>query len=218
MRDDEEYEELDENDYDDQGPAPDSGPAPSADMLAKLKNQEWRLNNLYKVVDKSGQVVTFRMNWAQTTLFRTMWFLNVILKARQIGFTTFIQIFILDRCLFEDNTEAGVIAHSKEDAQAFFDSKIKFAYDNLPEEVRAWRPYETKTVREMRFSNGSRIRVSTSMRSGTPMYLHVSEFGKLCAKYPEKAREVVTGSLPAVPPSTTAQLELFIALLRMTEV
>lgn len=29
--------------------------------------------------------------------------------------------------------------------------------------------------------------------------LHISEFGKICAKYPDKAAEVVTGSIPAVP-------------------
>jgi hypothetical protein len=28
--------------------------------------------------------------------------------------------------------------------------------------------------------------------------LHVSEFGKICAKYPQKAREIVTGAFPAV--------------------
>ena len=37
------------------------------------------------------------------------------------------------------------------------------------------------------------------MRSGTIHRLHVSEFGKICAKYPDKAQEVVTGSIPAVP-------------------
>jgi hypothetical protein len=37
------------------------------------------------------------------------------------------------------------------------------------------------------------------MRSGTIHRLHVSEFGKICAKYPDKAAEVVTGSLPTVP-------------------
>ena len=41
-------------------------------------------------------------------------------------------------------------------------------------------------------------RVSTSMRSGTLQYLHVSEFGKICAQYPEKAREIVTGALNTV--------------------
>lgn len=36
------------------------------------------------------------------------------------------------------------------------------------------------------------------MRSGTLQYLHVSEFGKICAKFPDKAKEVLTGSIPAV--------------------
>lgn len=36
------------------------------------------------------------------------------------------------------------------------------------------------------------------MRSTTLQYLHISEFGKLCSKYPEKAREVVTGSFNTV--------------------
>src|SRR5688500_1530060 len=36
------------------------------------------------------------------------------------------------------------------------------------------------------------------MRSGTLQYLHVSEFGKICAQYPDKAREIVTGALNTV--------------------
>jgi hypothetical protein len=31
-------------------------------------------------------------------------------------------------------------------------------------------------------------------------YLHISEFGKICAKAPDKAREIVTGAIPAVAP------------------
>ncbi|MCP4503677.1 MAG: terminase, partial [Deltaproteobacteria bacterium] len=33
---------------------------------------------------------------------------------------------------------------------------------------------------------------------GTLKYLHVSEFGKICAKYPDKAKEIVTGAFEAV--------------------
>ena len=36
------------------------------------------------------------------------------------------------------------------------------------------------------------------MRSSTLQYLHVSEFGKISARYPDKAREIVTGSLNAL--------------------
>ena len=37
-----------------------------------------------------------------------------------------------------------------------------------------------------------------SLRSGTLQYLHVSEYGKICAKFPDKAREVRTGALNTV--------------------
>jgi hypothetical protein len=48
------------------------------------------------------------------------------------------------------------------------------------------------------FGNNSSMRVATSMRSGTLQYLHVSEFGKICAQAPDKAREIVTGALNTV--------------------
>ena len=61
-------------------------------------------------------------------------------------------------------------------------------------------PLARDSASELLFShNNSSIRVATSMRSGTIHRLHVSEFGKICAKYPDKAVEVITGSIPAVP-------------------
>ena len=57
---------------------------------------------------------------------------------------------------------------------------------------------EQDAADSMKFSNGSSIRVGTSLRSGTLQRLHVSEYGKLCAKYPEKAREVRTGAFNTV--------------------
>lgn len=165
---------------------------------ANLSNEWWRLNNLYFIKNKQGEVIKFKPNWAQKALYEGMWFLCIILKARQLGMTTFIQIFILDRCLFNDNVNAGVIAHNKEDAEAFFQDKIKFAYDHLPEDLKRQRAAVSDSTRHLRFANGSQIRVGTSMRSGTYQYLHVSEFGKMCSKFPEKAREVITGSLNTV--------------------
>ena len=36
------------------------------------------------------------------------------------------------------------------------------------------------------------------MRSGTLQYLHISEYGQLCSRFPEKAREIRTGALNTV--------------------
>ena len=172
-----------------------------------LADPWWRLNNLYYIKDKAGNKILFKPNWAQKVMYTQMWYLSIILKARQLGMTTFIQLFMLDRCLFNDNQNAGIVAHNKEDAEAFFSDKIKFAYDNLPVDLRNQLKATSNTTRSLEFSNGSRIRVGTSMRSGTYQYLHISEFGKMCAKYPDKAAEVITGTLNTIAPGQIAFIE-----------
>ena len=173
----------------------------------RLSDPWWRLNNLYYIKDKKGKKVKFKPNWAQKWLYNNMWYLSIILKARQLGMTTFIQIFMLDRCLFNDNISAGVVAHKKEDAEEFFSDKIKFAYDNLPADLRKQRPATSDTARTLKFKNGSKIVVGTSMRSGTYQYIHISEFGKMCAKFPDKAEEVITGTLNTLEPGQIAFIE-----------
>lgn len=174
-----------------------------ATQLAKraeelFADRHWRLNHLYWIRDKGGNAIPFRMNASQERLYRDLWFLNVILKARQRGFTTFIQILMLDACLFNSNTSAGIVAHNREDAEAFFTDKIKFAYDRLDPDIRKAIPATQDSSNSLTFSNGSRIRVGTSLRSGTLQYLHVSEFGKISALYPAKAKEIVTGAFNTV--------------------
>lgn len=163
-----------------------------------FSDRRWRLNNLYTIKDKAGRAVKFRMNAAQEQLLDQLHTLNVILKARQMGFTTLIQLFMLDACLFNSNTSAGIVAHNREDAEAFFDDKIKFAYDNLDPDIKGAVSAMQDSAKSLTFTNGSRIRVGTSLRSGTFQFLHVSEFGKTCAQFPAKAKEIVTGAFNAV--------------------
>jgi hypothetical protein len=163
-----------------------------------LSNREWRLNNLYYIKDKTGQKVLFRLNWAQRKLYSSLWYFNIILKARQLGFTTFALIYFLDACLFNSNHAAGVVAHTKDDAEDLFTNKVKFAYDNLPDWLKKEISADTDTAKKLVFSNGSSFTVGTSLRSGTYQKLLVSEYGKVSAKYPEKAREIKTGALNTV--------------------
>src|SRR5690606_23034444 len=115
-----------------------------------------------------------------------------------IGFTTFIQLVFLDLVLFNSNMRCGTIAQDRDTAKAIFQDKIKTPYDWLPDALKAQRPTIRDSANELALSNNSVLRVGTSMRGGTLQYLHVSEFGKTCAKFPDKAREIVTGSLNTV--------------------
>lgn len=164
---------------------------------SNLSDPLWRLNNLYYIIDKCGNRTLFKLNSAQEQIYNEMWYCNIVLKARQLGVSTFVCLLFLDRCLFNSNQHAGIIAHTREDAQVMF-KRVKLAYDNLPESLKALICANTDNSSELQFSNGSSLRVGTSMRSSTLQYLHISEFGKICAKYPDKAREVITGSLNAL--------------------
>lgn len=145
-------------------------------------------------------VLPFIPNPPQIELLENLHTRNLILKARQLGFTTLIAIYFLDCALFRPNIRAGIIAQAEEVAKTIFRDKVEFAYKNLPQLLREAMPLDRDSQSELLFAhNNSSIRVGTSMRSGTLQYLHVSEFGKIGAKFPDRAKEVVTGSIPAVP-------------------
>lgn len=179
----------------------------------KLAMQRWpdkraRLTDgFYSVLDENGQKIPFKARPQQLKFLDEQHGLDILLKARQLGFTTLIQLDYLDDCLFTPNIAAGIIAHNREDAEAFFSTKIKFAYDQLPPEFKALVGAEQNSAKSLKFTNGSSIRVGTSLRSGTFQRLHISEYAKVCAKYPDKAREIRTGALNTVHTGQKIRIE-----------
>ena len=136
-------------------------------LLTEIFSEEWtRINTLYCIVDKKGDKQTFKCNWAQKELYNNLHNLNIVLKARQLGVSTFIGLYLLDKCLMNENISAGIICDSRENAKQFF-KRIKYAYDNLPQFLKSLRSATVDSAQELVFSNGSSIRVGTSMRGST---------------------------------------------------
>lgn len=163
---------------------------------------KWRLRNLYTIIDKKNRHVPFRPNPEQDEVIEGLHNRNLVLKARQIGFTTLFCIIYLDDCLFNDNVAASIIAHKLEDATMIFQTKVKFVYQSLPEPLRLAVPLVAFNETTLRLDNNSQVRVSTSTRSGTVQWLHISEYGKICSRFPEKAREIRTGAIPSAEQGT----------------
>lgn len=194
-------------------------PTDAAELARCLADPYWRVFSgcLYKImikgddeedVEAESYVVPFKPNAAQKKFVDRLWHRNIILKARQLGFTTLIAILWLDHALFNADQRCGIIAQDKNASEVIFRDKVKFAYENLPTEIRERFPLKRDSAAELLFEhNNSSIRVATSMRSGTIHRLHISEFGKICAKFPDKAVEVMTGSIPAVPASGILVIE-----------
>lgn len=192
-------------------------PQTNEELLVALGSWRWRIlsGQLYKITTKGDDeddslpeiAVPFIPNHAQRLLLENLHYRNVIPKARQLGFSTLIEIMALDQALFNADQEVVVIAHTATAATKLYRKKVCFAYDNLPEFVRALVPTVERTQTQLVFENGSSIEVTSSARGGTPHFLHISEMGKIAAKYPDKAVEITTGSLQGVPKSGLVFIE-----------
>ena len=186
-------------------------------LLEHLKDRWWRLNNLYWIKPKQGrssELVLFQPNWAQKELYDKLWYRNTILKARQLGVTTYWSIFFLDDCIFNANREAGIIADTRENAEEIFRTKVKGVWDNialdmpfLRAKIKESNELQSDQGKRLVWQNGSAFRVGTSMRSGTLTELLITEYGKICAKEPDKAREVRTGSIETLPKDALLVIE-----------
>lgn len=196
---------------------PDFVPTTPEELASCLSSWHWRIfsGQLYKIIvkddddpDDPGVVKPFQPNWMQRDFLSRLWYRNLTLKARQLGSTTLISIVWLDHALFNANQRCGIIAQTQPLAEAILETKIKFAYQNLPEGLRRSMPLSVDNTEKIAFGhNGSSIEVATSFRSGTMHRLLVSEMGKIAAESPKKAREIVSGSLPTVPASGIACIE-----------
>ena len=181
-----------------------------AEIKKLLSNKEWRVTSwiLYKIKDKDWNIVPFIPNEAQKYFFKNKHNKNIILKARQLWFSTLIDIDVLDDTLFSSYHTNGIIAQDSDKANDLYDNKVKFAYDNLPSWLKDNFKSRIDRQWEIKFENNNcSISVGTSFRSGTLQYLHISEYWKICAKFPEKAREIKTGSLNAVWPKQQVTIE-----------
>lgn len=175
-----------------------------------LSNKEHRRNSgvLYCIKDKHWNKVVYTPKKAQLHYQQNKHVKNIILKARQLWFSTEIDLDVLDEVLFNSYFSAGIIADNKDSADRIFRDKVKFAFDNLPEWLR--NEFKAKTDRKWELvfeNNDSSVSVDTSFRWWTLQYLHISELWKIANKYPEKAREIQTGALNTLAPSSRCDIE-----------
>ena len=190
------------------------------------------IENCLKIKTKSGTVVPFRMNDAQRKLYAVAKRQQddgkpvrlIILKARQLGFSTLTEGLIFHACATRKNVNALIVAH-REDATANLFRMSKLFYDELPAPVKPMlrasnaqelvfeNPSKLRSEREARPGLRSRIRCATAGgrgigRSDTLQCVHLSEY----AFWPDGAdgkASTLAGILQAVPslPGTMVVIE-----------
>ena len=200
-------------------------------LNSRLSDPLWRLQHLYWIENKAGRMQRFSPNAAQLRLHSNLWHRNAILKARQLGISTYVAMLILDRCLFTPNFHAGIIDKTLPDAEQKLE-KIRFAWEHLDyvpptatvqeralamlggmikqstglQKRGEWRPSADARGR-LSFANGSDVRLGTTLRGGTLQLLHVSELAHVSVHAPWRAREIRTGAINTVPVEGTIIME-----------
>lgn len=169
-------------------------------LVACLRDKKWRLNNLYLIRDEHGDVCRFRMKPVQEQFYDNIWYRNVVLKARQHGISTLVELYLLDRAIFTPGQQCAVTADTRAHAEELFDSKVVFAWENFDPRLKNLLNIKARVDRRdmIKFSNGSTVVVSVSVRSGTVQLLHISEYGRISVVDPAKSKEIRLGSFKAV--------------------
>lgn len=117
----------------------------------------------------------------------------------------------LDDVLFNRNMECLLIAHNLDAGKKIFDGKIELAWKNLHPELKKLYKVDANTAQTLKFEFGdgsySSIAVDTNGRSGTYNRVHITEFADVCKKYPNKVKDILEGTIPAVPTNGRVDIE-----------
>lgn len=174
-------------------------------------NTKAYIENYIKIRDKKNNIVSLVLNEPQLKYYNVIKEMYrkrkpiriIILKARQMGFSTETEAIIFKNVVTHHNYNAGIVAH-KEDSTTNLFNMSKRMLEYLPEDIK---PEQKKSnAKELVFNNDqgtgldSRIKCMTAGgkgigRSDTFTALHLSEL----AFWEGDKKATMTGLLQAVP-------------------
>ena len=174
-------------------------------------NTKQYIEQYVKIRDKAGNIIDFIINEPQQRLYDIIKKLKkekkpiriVILKARQMGFSTLTESILFKETTTKFNVNTGIITHQDEATTNLFNMS-KRIYDYLPDEMKP--ALKNSNAKELIFDNEqgtglkSKIKCMTAGgkgvgRSDTFNNLHISEL----AFWPGDKKVTLTGLLQAVP-------------------
>lgn len=183
------------------------------------KNAKFYIEKFLKIKTKDNKIKGLKLNPSQKKLYETIKREHnlgkpvriIILKARQMGFSTLSEALIFHSTVTRENVNSQIIAHTGESTSNLFNMS-KLFYDELPSfmkpMLKASNAKElifenpTKKQKEKRENPGlrSKIKCTTANASGvgrsdTLTNLHVSEY----AFWEGDKRGTLTGLMQAVP-------------------
>lgn len=176
------------------------GQEDKAALVKRLRDPIWRINNLYTITNKDGVEVPFRLNAAQRMVaesyYRDGVKRHIILKSRQIGFSTLIDVMMFDAIYWaEQPLQGSIVDQTQPDASEKLRTKVRFVHEKMPDFMR--EPLTRENEKQVECANGGIINAGKNARGGTNQWLHISEWGPIAHEDPKRSQEIKTGALPS---------------------
>jgi len=169
----------------------------------------WLMRSLLKINDKKGERVPFVPNQAQRVIASQWGKKNIVLKARQLGITTYVAARFFIDTITHPGTLTVQVAHDQRSAEDMFRIVHRFQ-ENLPAELREGVLKTSRAnVRQLRWPHlDCEYRVETAAdpnagRGMTIRNLHCSEV----AMWSRDGGEALVSLRAAVPPDGQVVLE-----------
>lgn len=148
-----------------------------------IRDRRYAIETLFSIQTKNRGVIPFKFNRVQDHYWRNRSNHDIVLKPRQMGFTSLVVGEYTMEALCVPNTKVGIIAHSDQLATEIMDM-VHFFWESIPDVV-VIDGVEVETVRRFRVGDysshvvswpelGSSIRVGTagSIKFGRGVPLH----------------------------------------------
>lgn len=163
--------------------------------------------DFFSIVNKDAQTVPFLLNPIQEQYTKDATGRDIVLKARQQGFSSIITAKFAQDFMLKENITSMVIADEASNATGLLE-RVKFYLKSWEDKMQMKIPLKYNSKYELHNEyNNSKYIIGTAQsgavgRSKTINNLHLSEV----AFYPN-ITEIITGALQAVPPSGYAVIE-----------
>jgi hypothetical protein len=181
-------------------------------------NAKKYIEKFLKIRDKESRILGLRLNKPQMKLYTALRKQNgegkpmraIVLKARQMGFSTLTEAIIFKRTATAYNVTSAIVTHEDKATANLFEMSKRY-YRYLPDILKP--RLKASNAREVVFDDkkgaglGSRIKCFTAGgegigRSDTIQNLHISEL----AFWPGDKADVLTGILQSVPNSENSMV------------
>jgi len=171
--------------------------------------REYLMGRLLKIRDKHGRLRPLTLNRAQKDLEATSTQRNIVLKARQLGVTTYVAARFFINCITREGTLSVQVAHDQRSAEEIF-RIVHRLLDNLPERLRQGALVTSRAnVRQIVFpvlDSEYRVETAADPNAGRGLTIHNLHCSEV-ARWPRDVSETLASLRAAVPPEGEIFLE-----------